>query len=201
MAEPTTRMKRAARRDQILQVAAEVFAAEGFAATNLDDVVAAAGVSRTILYRHFESKTDLYRGVLDRACERLAATVQGGPGRFTGDSIDGLLAAAAADPDGFRLLFRHAVNEPEFHDEMQRFRAGMTDVAHLQLADTIDDEAWARWAAHLAPVVAIEAVLAWLDTGQPEPEHAAAMIKHAVGGVTQGPRATPGRPTGEDRAG
>jgi hypothetical protein len=45
------------------------------------------------------------------------------------------------------------------------------------------DVALARWAAQLAPVVAIEAVIAWLDAGQPEPAQAAARVRRAVMGV------------------
>jgi hypothetical protein len=32
-------------------------------------------------------------------------------------------------------------------------------------------------------VVAIEAVMAWLDAGQPDPDHAADRIRHALAGV------------------
>jgi hypothetical protein len=46
-----------------------------------------------------------------------------------------------------------------------------------------DDAALARWAAQLAPVVAIEAITAWLDAGQPEPALAAGRVRHAVMGV------------------
>src|ERR687892_920956 len=69
------RLPRAERRDQILAAATRAFARAGFAATSLDDIAAEAGISRVILYRHFESKTDLYRAVLDRVRARLTAAV------------------------------------------------------------------------------------------------------------------------------
>jgi len=56
--------------------------------------------SRAILYRHFDSKTDLCRAVLDRARTRLADAV--GTANFTAASIDALVGTAAEDPDGFR---------------------------------------------------------------------------------------------------
>ena len=40
-----------------------------------------------------------------------------------------------------------------------------------------------RWAAQLAPAVAIEAVIAWLDVGQPDPAQAAVRVRRAVMGV------------------
>lgn len=127
------------------------------------------------------SKTDLYQAVLDSACQRLVAAT--GADRFTQESIDDLLRAAAEDPDGFRLLFHHAAREPEFRQTMEQFRIDMTTVAHKHLAATIPDPAWAEWAAHLVPTVAIAAVTAWLDAGQPDPDHAADRIRTAVNGI------------------
>ena len=46
--------------------AARLFAEHGYDGTRLDDIAAAAGVSKPILYRHFASKTDLYVALLER---------------------------------------------------------------------------------------------------------------------------------------
>jgi AcrR family transcriptional regulator len=177
------RLRRAERRDQILAAATRAFALAGFAATSLDDVAAEAGISRAILYRHFDSKTDLYRAVLDRACTRLATRV--GKDEFTSESVEALLAAAADDPEGFRLLFHHAAKEPEFRAEMDRFRANSVDVAHRHLAELIPSRNWARWASQLAPTVAVDAVIAWLDAGQPDREQAADRIGQVLPGIIQ----------------
>ena len=123
-----------------------------------------------LLYRHFESKADLYRAVLDRVSTRLSEAA--GYPEFTPTSVAALLDAAARDPAGFRLLFRHAAREPQFRDEMEQFGTGMTEIAHRHLLEPIPEEPWARWAAQLAPTVAIEAVLAWLDAGQPDQQQA-----------------------------
>ena len=177
------RLPRAQRREQILAAATEAFARTGFAATGLDDIAAQAGVARVLLYRHFDSKTDLYQAVLDRMCARLEAHVEEPVGGFTDNSIDGMLAAAVESPAGFRLLFQHALREPEFKERIEKFRADITAAAYLQISAIVPDEALARWAAQLAPVVAIEAVIAWLDAGQPEPHRAAGRIRQAVMGV------------------
>jgi AcrR family transcriptional regulator len=175
------RLRRAERREQLLAAATQAFARTGFAATSLDDIAEQAGISRVLLYRHFDSKTDLYLAVLDRAVGRLTAAV--GTRDYTYASIDALLGAAAEDPDGFRLLFHHAAREPEFRQQMDRFQRGMVATARRELAKVIDDRAWTQWAAQLAPVVAIEAVMAWLDAGQPDPDQAADRIRQALGGV------------------
>ena len=181
--QPVRRLPRAQRREQILTAATEAFARNGFAATSLDDIAAESGITRAVLYRHFDSKTDLYQAVLDRMCARLEAHVEEPVGGFTDASIDGLLEAAAESPAGFRLLFRHAVREPEFSERIEKFRADITAAAYLQICAVVPDEALARWAAQLAPVVAIEAITAWLDVGQPQPALAAGRVRQAVMGV------------------
>jgi AcrR family transcriptional regulator len=179
--QPTRRLPRSQRREQIIAAATHAFARTGFAATNLDDIATEAGISRAILYRHFDSKTDLYQAVLDAACGRLIAAT--GADEFTDESIAGLLRAAAEDPAGFRLLFHHAAREPEFRQAMDQFHTDMTTVAHKHLAATIPNPDWAAWAAQLVPTVAIAAVTAWLDAGQPDPDHAADRIREAINGV------------------
>ncbi|GAB3644483.1 TetR/AcrR family transcriptional regulator [Glycomyces tarimensis] len=184
---PVRRLKRAERREQILDAAISAFSRTGYAATSLDDVAAAAGISRAILYRHFESKAQLYRQVLDRVRDRLDAET--GHGRYTEEAVDGLVSAASKDPDGFRLLFDHAMREPEFAEEMRRFRTDMTDVAYRYLSEMVTDPAWAKWAAQLSATTAIGAVMAWLDAGRPDPELVGDRIRHAIGGVIDAARA------------
>lgn len=189
----TRRLPRAQRREQVLAAATDAFAVRGFSGTGLDDIAVAAGVSRAILYRHFESKTDLYRAVLRRARERLDEAVGEPP--YTGRIVDDLLAAAAADPAGFRLLFHHAGREPELRADVDDFRAVMVEMAHEHLASVVRDPAWARWAAHLAPATTIAAITAWLDAGRPDPELAADRVRQVVRGVSEAASRAPGGDT------
>ena len=183
-------LRRPERREQILAAATRAFARAGFAATSLDDVAAEAGISRDNLYRHFESKADLYRAVLRRAEDRLGAAT--GAPAFTDSSLDALLAVAAAEPSGFRLLFHHAAREPEFRPEIDELRACMFDITHSHLANAIPDPAWARWASALVPMVAIEGVIAWLDAGQPDQATAAGRIGLALGAIVEAARSAAG---------
>ena len=185
-AAPTPRLRRKQRREQILAAATRAFARSGFAATSLEDVAAEARVSRVILYRHFESKTDLYRAVLERARGRLAAAV--GTENFTAESVAALLRAAADDPEGFRLLFHHAAREPEFRAEVDQLRLASTKIAYRYLARRLPDRAWARWASQLVPTATIEAVIAWLDAGEPDPARAAQRILQVIGAIIDAAR-------------
>jgi len=56
-AQPDTRAR-------ILKAAKEIFFRDGFADTNLDEVASRAEVGKGTLYRHFESKGELYVAVL-----------------------------------------------------------------------------------------------------------------------------------------
>jgi AcrR family transcriptional regulator len=186
---PVKRMKRAERREQILDAATRAFARAGFTNTGLDDVAAEAGITRVLLYRHFESKADMYRAALDRACERVAGTV--GTDDFDGSSIPALIGAADSDADAFRLLFSHAAREPEFRDLVDSITEASAEVARRNLAQLIPEGPWLDWAARVIPAFTVEAVIGWLDAGRPDdPQRAAARISRAVDGIVEAARAS-----------
>jgi AcrR family transcriptional regulator len=54
-----------ATRRSIIEAAAEMFAATGYANTNLDDIIVRAAISKGALYFHFTSKEGLARAVID----------------------------------------------------------------------------------------------------------------------------------------
>lgn len=84
---PTARMPRAQRRSQLLELATRVFTEKGFQSTSMDDIAAAAGVTKPVLYQHFESKQTLYLEVLDIIAERMIAEVKA-LGTQPGDTAD-----------------------------------------------------------------------------------------------------------------
>ena len=68
------RMHGGDRRKQLLRVAIETFARNGFSGTKTKDIAAAAGVSEAILFRHFATKEDLYHAILDEKEDEAAAS-------------------------------------------------------------------------------------------------------------------------------
>lgn len=60
-----SRMPGKDRRRQLIDVAIQVFARNGFGGTKTKDIAAAAGVSEAIVFRHFASKEELYHAILD----------------------------------------------------------------------------------------------------------------------------------------
>ena len=69
------RLPAPARREQILDVAVEVFARNGFHGASMNDVAEAAGVTKPVLYQHFDSKQDLYMALLDEMGNRLLKAI------------------------------------------------------------------------------------------------------------------------------
>jgi AcrR family transcriptional regulator len=60
-----TRTKRStATKEQIVRAAASLLATKGYEATSLDDVAAAAGITKGTVYYHFDSKEALYWAVV-----------------------------------------------------------------------------------------------------------------------------------------
>ena len=57
--------------DQLLDTALELFYQHGIHATGISQIIAEAGVSRMTLYKHFRSKEELVRAVLERHDVRL----------------------------------------------------------------------------------------------------------------------------------
>jgi AcrR family transcriptional regulator len=76
-------------RGVILAAARRAFAERGYAGTALEDVCAAAGVTRGALYHHYAGKAGVFRAV----CEELAAEV-----------ATAVAASAGAEPDPWRQL-------------------------------------------------------------------------------------------------
>ncbi|WP_433575758.1 TetR/AcrR family transcriptional regulator [Nocardia brasiliensis] len=60
-----------ARRQVLLDAGARLFAERAYDAVLMEDVAAAAGVSRALLYRHFPSKRELFAGVYEQAANQL----------------------------------------------------------------------------------------------------------------------------------
>jgi AcrR family transcriptional regulator len=60
---------------ELVAAARELFAADGYAGTLLDDVVARAGVTKGALYHHFKGKRQLFEAVFEREQVRIARTV------------------------------------------------------------------------------------------------------------------------------
>jgi AcrR family transcriptional regulator len=70
---PTGRLSAEERRASLLECACAVFSRGSYRGTTTAELATAAGVTEPILYRHFDSKRDLYLSCLDEAWTRMRA--------------------------------------------------------------------------------------------------------------------------------
>jgi AcrR family transcriptional regulator len=80
---------------QLIAVARELFGADGYTATLLDEVVRRAGVTKGALYHHFESKRDLFEAVFEREQREITRAAAEAYGRKR-DHWEGLYAGCRA---------------------------------------------------------------------------------------------------------
>jgi len=84
------------RRHQIVAVAAGLFSQKGFRGTTTKEIADGAGVSEAIIFRHFATKDDLYRAILDykveQATERMQANLSEAASRKDDNAYFGSLA-------------------------------------------------------------------------------------------------------------
>jgi AcrR family transcriptional regulator len=76
MSEVRQRLPAARRRSQLLEVALERFAANGYHGTSMEEIADAAGVTKPVLYQHFGSKRTLYLELLETVGQELLQQVR-----------------------------------------------------------------------------------------------------------------------------
>ena len=164
-------LKRDERVAESLRAAARLFARDGFEATTMDAIAEASGVTRPLLYRHFSGKRALYEAVLERVRFRLRALAEplSDEERLPGrpELVRVLLRAGREDPDGFLLLFREAAGEPRFAAYARDHFERLTRRAEERLEGRIPDPLERRVLARAALRATVEAVVAWLEEGDP----------------------------------
>ena len=166
------------RRAQILRAAAQAFSRDGYAATSVDEVAKQAGITKLIVYRHFDSKEALYRAILDEVATRLGEEwlANSDESHTNGSAVRTLLTVARELPDGFRLLFVHAAREQEFAAYADGFRAIQEELAERVVADLITDDVLRTWTVRLMVRVVVASVLEWVEVGTPaDDEHFVAL--------------------------
>lgn len=117
--QPTRRLPREERREQLLATAARIFGQQGYHSASMDDIADAAGVSKPVLYQHFPSKHALYSALVESACERLFALVNEGlqsvednRGRVHA-ALRGFFAFVDESDWGFRFIFESDLTADE----------------------------------------------------------------------------------------
>lgn len=156
------RLSAPARREQILDVAVRVFALNGFHSTSMNDVADAAGVTKPVLYQHFESKQDLYRALLEEAGSRLRSAIT--------DAVVGATSGKQQTELGFKAYFRWVADDHDSFLLLFGLRANRDEESTATIR-RITAEA----AAAIAPLIAADI----------DPDHQRALA-HGLVGLAEG---------------
>ena len=150
---PTERGRK--RRQQIIDAATGLFDVQGFHATSIDEIGAAAGITGPGLYRHFAGKDEILLAVFDRIWELLRGAIKRTEGLDPGDALDELIdthiTLALHDGQALMLLLRELRHVPEYYQRAaERNDTRYTDawaqaIIKLRPKATLDE---ARAAAH-----------------------------------------------------
>jgi AcrR family transcriptional regulator len=101
------------RRNEIIEAAEKVFFAKGYEATTVEDIAAAAELSKGTIYLYFEGKEDLHDAIVERGMEILSKMFQEA---FEGAST-GLEQIRGIGQAYMRFFRRHS----EYFDALMRF--------------------------------------------------------------------------------
>ncbi|MGK2954070.1 MAG: TetR/AcrR family transcriptional regulator [Solirubrobacterales bacterium] len=115
-------MSAPARREQLLDVTTRIVADQGFKTVTIEAVATEAGISRAIVYGHFDDLDGLLKSVIDREMSRALAEISestlqqltdGSPIEIMLESLDHYLGAVQAHPDRWRLVLMPPEGAPE----------------------------------------------------------------------------------------
>jgi AcrR family transcriptional regulator len=132
------RLPPAERRELVLESAGRLFGERGYAHTSLDEIAVAAGVTKPILYRHFDSKNALYLALLERHRDDLPRFFERVPADLPFDQrVEAILEAwfdyVTEHGYAWRMIFRDSGGGAE----IDAFRRGNQERAREVLAGFI----------------------------------------------------------------
>ena len=127
------RMKREERRAVIEDAASRLIAERGYDAASLEEIAAAAGISKAVLYDHFASKAELQISLLRQSSEALMTFVAERLAAAEGDAGDRYRAAIEAFYEfvethefAWRMIFRDPPSDPTVVEACLELRRNVT---------------------------------------------------------------------------
>ena len=127
-------------KERILSAALVMFSEKGYAGTNLRELAASLGMGKSSMYRHFESKEEIWNALLDELIAYYEARF-GSAGRLppVPDSLEGLIALTKrmvdfTVHDEKVIMTRKLLSIEQFRDDRARglatkhFLTGLTDM-------------------------------------------------------------------------
>jgi AcrR family transcriptional regulator len=188
-----SRLPRADRMEQVLGEAHDLFAARGYAAATMDEIAAAVGVTKPLLYAYFGNKERLYIACMERAGDALTATVAeavaatASPGEALGAGVRAFFGFLDSDRAAWAVLFDETLpRRGEVADRVSEYRGRIADLVSGSMVEQLPqdrrDAARTEIEALSTAVLGAAEALAhwWLRTGALSAEEAAELLISTV---------------------
>ncbi len=126
------------RREQLVEATLAAVAKHG-AGVGMDEIAAEAGTSKTVVYRHFADRSELYVAVCNRVASQLLPKLReaiergGSPRDMVAGAIDAYLAFIEADPELYRFVVHQQTLERPSADPV----SSLSDLVGEQAAAAI----------------------------------------------------------------
>ncbi len=154
------------RREQLLAVAKKIFAERGFQSTTMDDIAKEAGFTKPILYQFFQSKTELYKEIVEDIATSMihslskAVSSAEAPRAKIEVAFRVYFDMVVSDTDAFRILFIHA-HDGETAGELRKLETGLISFMVPYIDLSISDDHRRQLAAGVLGIAEGAAVV-WL---------------------------------------
>jgi AcrR family transcriptional regulator len=132
--------------EQTLGAAHELFAERGYAAVTMDEIAAAVGVTKPLLYNYFGNKERLYIACMERAGDSLINTIaesvgeSANPGDALGAGVRAFFEFLDTDRAAWAVLFDETLpHGGEVFDRVAAYRGQIVDLVSATLLPQLPD--------------------------------------------------------------
>ena len=126
--------------EQTLEAARALFAERGYAAVTMDEIAAAIGVTKPLLYNYFGNKERLYIACMERAGDALIATIAEAvretenPGDALGAGVRAFFSFLDSDRSAWAVLFDETLPQAgEVFERVATYRGQILDLVSASL--------------------------------------------------------------------
>jgi AcrR family transcriptional regulator len=187
------RLPRDYRKEQVLVEARALFGERGYAAVTMEEIAAAVGVTKPLLYNYFGNKERLYVACMEPVGDALTAAIAEAveatdtPGQALVAGARAFFAFLDAERGAWAVLFDETQpHVGEVADRVAVYRSAITDLVTRSMLAQMPE---GRWRAALTEVEALSVALLgaaealarwWLRTGDLSAEAAAELLISTV---------------------
>lgn len=143
---PHVRLPATERRKLLMHCAINCFSKNGFHSTSMEEIAAAAGVTKPVIYQHFPSKRQLYADLLNQVGTELCTSIRvatesaNSPHQRVEQGFDAYFRFACHNRAGYELLFGSGPRrDTQFRDAIVRIEDEIAQLVTSKIEADIDD--------------------------------------------------------------